>query len=679
MNSLFAAHIELPDTAVPPDPWDRSGEIRLSLDHVISRHKDGSMASRLGDYSWIWSAYHPRGKHFMLHFLYWKKHGVRIDGVAETSITPDRVRRIREIQHLMSLVVYRHDGRPLGCLSLRTYAVALGRLAKFAERQSLEILEVLECPKKLSAMMSSMNDRECADFVRCLSFLYSLDPKKDVGYEIAKPLRYAEFLKRASDYRGRSKQTPPLPTRIYSMMITALSAELEEMESIADRFELFLKSAVHEYIRCKTIAPDKEVLIGPELIPQVGMLDYMAHRGYAINLTGLMSVLKDIQIACKLMIHTFSGMRTEECLHLPYHCLEVEQGRQGQKHYLIQGITTKLDGSRRRRTRWVTNQEGARAIRIAQRFSGIIYEVRGVVPRKELSTMDDTPLFVSLAQPPWETGGNYSSSVFLPPKSLAFSMASDYLRERLRPCIENDDLDELEDIDPHRAWRSELEFQVGQPWTLAPHQLRRSLALYAQRSGLVTLSSLRRQLQHITKEMSLYYSAGSLFARNFIEDDQGDFNKHICNEWRTTMAESAGLAYLRDVLFSDEALYGGAGNFIEQAKKRGSVMSRDETMKRFKQGLLVYKANPLGGCTNPGVCDSDKKGLSFLDVPCLAQQCKHLIAKESNLMRVIPYQQQLVETLDPSSVSYSMEKRELDALIAAHDAIQGRSKEKCNV
>lgn len=679
MNSLFAAHIELPDTAIPPDPWDRSENIRLPLEHVISRHKDGSEASRLDDFYWIWTAYHPRGKHFILHFLYWKKHGVRISGVPEASMTPDRIRRIRDIQHLTSLMIYRRDVRPLGCLTLRTYVVAFGRLAKFAERQSLEVPAILECPKKLSAFMSSMNDRECADFVHCLNFLYSLDWQADIGYEIAKPLRYGEFLKRASEYQKRSKQTAPLPTRIYSKTITALSSELEEMESIADRFELLLKAAIHEFVRCKTIAPERDVLIGPELIPQFGLLDYMTRRGYAIRLSGLLAILKDIQITCKLMIHTFSGMRTEECLHLPFHCLEVEQGRQGQKHYVIQGGTTKLEGSRRRRTRWVTNQEGARAIRIAQRFSGIIYEVRGAVPRKEQSAMDDTPLFVSLAQAPWEGTENHSSTASSPPKSLAFSTASDYLRARLRPRIESDDLDELEEIDPHRAWRSESEFQVGQPWPLAPHQLRRSLALYAQRSGLVTLSSLRRQLQHITKEMSMYYSAGSLFARNFIEDEPGDFNKHICKEWRTTMAESAGLAYLRDVLFSDEPLYGGAGNFIEQAKKRGAVMSRDETMKRFKQGLLVYKANPLGGCTNPGVCDSDRKGLSFLDVPCLAEQCKHLIAKESNLMRVIPYQKQLVETLDPSSVSYSMEKRELDALIAAHDAIQKQSKEKCNV
>lgn len=33
------------------------------------------------------------------------------------------------------------------------------------------------------------------------------------------------------------------------------------------------------------------------------------------------------------------------------------------------------------------------------------------------------------------------------------------------------------------------------------------------------LSSLRRQLQHITREMGEYYGRGSVFAKNFLADD----------------------------------------------------------------------------------------------------------------------------------------------------------------
>ncbi len=87
---------------------------------------------------------------------------------------------------------------------------------------------------------------------------------------------------------------------------------------------------------------------------------------------------------------------------------------------------------------------------------------------------------------------------------MVLSHAKESLHLRLFPIIEEEDIKELEDIDPFRAWHTEPEFAIGKRWPLTTHQLRRSLAVYANASGLVRLSSLRRQLQHITREMSLY-------------------------------------------------------------------------------------------------------------------------------------------------------------------------------
>jgi hypothetical protein len=77
----------------------------------------------------------------------------------------------------------------------------------------------------------------------------------------------------------------------------------------------------------------------------------------------------------------------------------------------------------------------------------------------------------------------------------------DRLRQRTFPTITQEDIVELKLIDPHRAWEAEPDFAVGAGWPFTRHQLRRTLALYAQRSGLVSLPSLKRQLQHITQEM----------------------------------------------------------------------------------------------------------------------------------------------------------------------------------
>lgn len=679
MNAVYDAQIDLGENAVPPDPWHNTIGIELPLEHVVSRNHDNLPLSRLADFLWDWTPYHPRNKRSVLCYFYWTSGGKRASSVREEEIRADRIVRIRQMQHVMTLIIYRRIGAPLSIGTLRQYLYAIGRIARHAEKHSTDIKGVFNNKKLLDGLITSLSSYDCLGLSRLMNLLYALDSSTEIGFEIVKPPKLGLLHQRASQYQAKRKQTAPLPTCIYSQFINALSQELSDIEAHVDGLEKALAQALTEHEQWKRDGPRLRPSIGADLIPQFGLTDFLTRRGRTCTLPGLTAVIKDIQTVCALVIHTFTGMRAEEVLYLPFHCLEIEKGRHGQQHFLVIGATTKLVGSRHRRTRWVTNQEGHRAIRVAQRIASINYAAHGCSPNSSDSAMDDFPLFISNDLFPWGKKSKKASATYRPSSSLSLSAASKYVRQTLCPLITNQDLEELEEIDPYRAWRDEPEFQLGQPWPLATHQLRRSLALYAQRSGLVALSSLRRQLQHITREMSLYYSKGSAFARNFIEDDAEDYQQHICKEWRETGSESAGLAYLRDVLLVDEPLFGGAGNFVEQAKKRGKVMSREDTMKRFKQGLLAYKANPLGGCTNPGECTSDKKGVTFLDVPCLKDQCKHLIAKESNLRRVIPYQQHLVNSLDPSSVSYDMEKRELDALIKACNAMQANTSEKNNV
>lgn len=679
MNAVYEAQIDLGAEAYPPDPWPSAVGIHLPLDHVVSRGSDQAPLSRLADYVWDWTPYHPRKKRSMLCYFYWREGGKRASSVRTNEITPDRIARIRQMQHLMSLIIYRRIGPPLSVGTLHHYLYTLVRVARHGEKHSTDVQGVLGDKKRLDALITSISSYECRGLFQLLSLLYTWDPGTEIGFEVVKPRKLGLLQQRASQHLADKKQTAPLPTRIYSLLINGLTQELSDIEAHVERLEKALALALTEHEQWKRDGSKLRPSIGADLVQQFGLTDFLVRRGRTYTLPSLAAVIGDIQTVCALVIHTFTGMRAEEAQHLPFHCLELEKGRHGQPHFLVIGATTKLVGARHRRTRWVTNQEGHRAIRLAQRLALIIYQAHRCVPQDGDATMDDFPLFVSTDYLPWGKRPKNTPDAFRPASSLSLSSASDHVRQTLCPVITHPDLEELEEIDPHRAWRSEPEFQLGQPWPLASHQLRRSLALYAQRSGLVTLSSLRRQLQHITREMSLYYSKGSVFARNFIEDDPEDYQQHICREWRETGSESAGLAYLRDVLLADEPLFGGAGNFVEQARKRGKVMSREETMKRFKQGLLTYKANPLGGCTNPMECTSDTKGISFLDVPCLRDQCKHLIAKESNLRRVIPYQQNLVNSLDPSSVSYDMEKRELDALINACEAMQANTSEKSNV
>jgi len=274
------------------------------------------------------------------------------------------------------------------------------------------------------------------------------------------------------------------------------------------------------------------------------------------------SAIGEIFLMCKLQIHVFSGMRNSEARHLPYHCMSPERGLHGRKHCLIAGATTKFNNGRRLRTKWVTTErDGFRAIRLAQEFAAAIYEDRGVMPSKADDLKDEHPLFPSVEYLPW------MQRQVSPERRIAafkgyLGGASDSLLSRLCPAIEEEDIAELEEIDPFRAWCEEPEFGIGRPWPLTTHQLRRSLAVYANASGLVRLSSLRRQLQHITREMTLYYGRGSTFCKNFIEDDPKGYNKHVAVEWQDGAEEAEVLAFVRDVLHSKEQMFGGAGELL---------------------------------------------------------------------------------------------------------------------
>ena len=663
MSTIYDLKFEVPVGAVLPDSWHPEMGIRLPPDFVVSRTRDNAVASRRGDIYWDWSAYHPRGTNCGIYFSYWLN-GRGFGRVKEKvkEIPAEKATRVADVQHLMTLMLYKKPGRSIGFAQLYRNSATLCHMAAYADRIGVEIPQLLGTTATLKAYVRSLSDVQCSSLHMVLAFLHTLDPALDIGFDIASNDVIIELRRRVHEYGASKLQTPPVPTRIYSAIISGLSSELDDFQTVADRF-LRLTRAFFDRDKEEQGKADGN-LVASQLITQYELDEYFEAKGLQKSHNGISRGLNEVQTVCKLMIHAFSGMRHQEALGLPYQCIETEKGH-GRTHFVLCGQTTKLNHGRIRRTKWVTIDEGHRAVIIAQRIAKVIYDVREDAPKKSASLLNKYPLFVSTGylgagRMPSEKTGVYQTM------NLGLNTRSDHteLKDRLLPCIEDADIAELENIDPHRAWRTEPMFTVGEQWVLRTHQLRRSLALYAQRSGLVSLPSLRRQLQHITKEMSLYYSKGSLFAMNFIEDDPEDYKQHMAKEWRDTKPVSEALAFLRDVVFSEEELFGGAGAFEQQKKNRGQVTDRETTMRQFKKGLIAYKEIPFGGCIRVGGCD--KVGLKLVGVLCLSD-CKNIVVKMSKMDKIIARQSKLVASIDPSSPTYRMEKDDLDAMLDARN------------
>lgn len=662
MNTIFEPKLDLPIGATSPDFYDSSLGIVPPDGFVVSRRRDGSVASIYGQLTWDLSAYHPEGKPKPFNFCYW------ITGV----LTPARKQISYEMRHLLFLLIWVRSGAPLSLGTLLNYLTVIKMLAQYAEDVSCQIRDILIEEERLwsfiEARCSGWATQTLGSLLPSLASLGS----DYLGFDIVGDKQLQKIRALGQQYRTTLKQHAPIPTRIYSQIIAQLLKELTEWEAVADNI-LSAMCACGKDPRMGRTARKQEELAKKLGIPNAHFphlkqvvtkdcLDYFAAKSRQPNLKNLSALICEIQTAAKLTIQTFTGMRDDEVRSLPYHCIEKTVAN-GKNHYVVLGRTTKLNNGRAKRTRWVTNNDGYRAIEVAQQIADAIYSVFGVSAQKAAPRTTDHPLFVSVGYLALAGGSlKVEGNRFRPGYINLERMKG--LRARLEPIIEDADIRELEHIDHHRAWRSEKKFQIGNSWLFTSHQLRRSLALYAQRSGLVSLPSLRRQLQHITNEMSKYYAKGSVFAKNFIGDDK----EHFGREWQKAQHESAGLSYLLNVLLSNDTLFGGHASWVEHRSKdhNGIILTdRETTLDQFKKGKIDYKETPIGGCTKVGACVHS--AINWLHVNCLEENCRNLVVNLTKLERVIAAQEKMVRGLDQDTIEYRTEKSDLNVLIAAHE------------
>jgi hypothetical protein len=668
----FHAKLNLQPHAVPLGVYEADGQSRPSDKFIVSRHRDNRVAARYGDISWDISSWHPEGRRTVMYFNFWK----------DLTISEGRDTLARDARWLIFSLIWLRDGPPFSNGTLMGYMFTIRSLILYSDTLSCRIQDVLANEAKLIEFSdSSCSGGRKVSLCGLLSHLERIGEEL-LGFSVVSEGVWRKLRTRAWRHHAEAKQTPPIPTRIYSKILCALSQELSEWEEVAPDCLEILRKCSTDLRRGRGIKGQQTMIRNKKLehtmsptwvdIAPSNVRAYLRKKGQRDDIAGLGGIVTQIQLVSKLTIQAFSGMRDDEALSLPFSCLETTVCR-GRIQRLIQGRTTKLSRGPRK-VCWVTNKEGQRAIEIAQNIAESIYVACGtsalpVLPA--VNTSGSRPLFVSIAY------SSLSGRRRLQPSDGHFfagclGLARFHrMRARLQPAIDNDDVIELEQIDEHRAWRAEECFNVGRPWTLETHQLRRSLAMYAQRSGLVTLQSLRRQLQHITDEMSRYYARGSEYARDLFGSTAPDAG-HFCLEWQTTQVESETLSYASHVLFTDDTLFGGHAAFVQHRlkDKQGniSLQTRVETVQMFKRGELHYRETILGGCTKHGECESP--AIDWLNLECIASNCSNMVGSLAKLETVIIEQARLVHSLPRMSLLYRTENANLEVLTLARDKVK---------
>lgn len=642
----YKAFAGMPEKIAPDDYITAlDGPVKRPLpDFVISRNATGKVVSKYSDDIWDMTPYRLAGDTGSVK-LYFNK-------MSSCSIS--------DAKWLMFILMFMADsGRSTG-LSVSTilgYMKPVRLIEKYTISNEIGLLDIFGNKEHLTSFIRSVNVRNPLHGLASVILHLQTIGNKRTGIKVVGGDSIQEIKKKLS-LMDVDKQHPVIPPRIYSEVVMQINQFIETVYSQKHNLEVFLS----EIVRDKQFArsASQQSALGYKVAEYAEFFEASARRFglsemfYLFNVNNLpkLSVfLTRITHACRLMVYIYSGMRNSEALSLKIGCLK-EDVSFGRVSFRLYGETSKLIGQKKE-VSWVTSKELKRTIDLAEMLASIIGKCKGLAA-------NETPLFISTGYLSFTTSLNFEKDGLTVSRAGSKSQEVFKYLDLTKFKIEKEDFDHLEKVDSFRAWGSEQAFQVGATWRFTTHQFRRSLAFYVSQSSLVSLPSLKRQLKHISREMTIYYCQATETSELFNQD------QHISKLVREVKPEADATAYLHDIFLEEEPLWGAHGRFIENHNKSEENVKiyteqRDDLVRQFRKGELAYKATPLGACTTIEPCD--KKAAREI-VACIS--CDKAIIKLSKLDRVIERQSMLVEefkVLDEHSVEYRTESAELTALM----------------
>ncbi|RLA84321.1 MAG: hypothetical protein DRG78_01780 [Epsilonproteobacteria bacterium] len=598
---------------------------------IITKDTNGNPVSFFKDDIWDLSSYRlsPKDK-ITLNFL---------------KITNKNIRN--EAKKLIILIMIYKRGVNDNMLSNDTivktyYNGTIYKIAKYAQDNSITIKELLENNMKLFYFIKNELQISCYNGVKALlNFLYTLNNQiSNINYK--KDTKLTDYLKyKHAQYRKSRNQVEVIPTRILNKVIQYKIAQIDEINEASDELLVFIDKILF----------DKKKDISEFTIKKFFIKYNITSREKFSTFFG------KLQKTVKSLIHAYTGMRNNEVNTLYINCFEYHENKDKNLHYYtIKGYSTKLEG--KSYEKWVTSKKIKVAINVMEKLN--------IALLKKLNyKIDEIPLFIR--------------------RGILFKYKKEELIDNLMANIESvrglnhtkiliteDDILELENIEPFRDWRNDKEFEIGGEWQLKSHQFRRTLVVYSVQSGLVSLGSLQLQLKHLVRDMTLYYGNGATFAKklfNVSSDHPGKDIAEIENEFNA-------LSYIKNVILSNEKLYGAHGHFIEKNKKVENMSlkdyvlnDREDTLEKTKNGEERYSSTAIGGCMTIKECDH-----KIIGVISACLECDSAIVEINKLDQTITELELFISKLNINSLEYRSENNELDALKQYRQKIIGKNK-----
>lgn len=547
-------------------------------------------------------------------------------------------------------------GLPLRLVTMHKARQLLEKVCQYCSQAKIAAETVFSSFETFKAFQQSIPDSLNRDLVALIRTLNQLDSNQRGVKLDGKIFPYMQKIARAS--RKEGQQTAIIPSRILLAKYNQYSTCLEDYLQNHYKIDIFLRRSVEDPYYAKAGGTYNRELSRPgteaqkishmqnpitfeQAIADLNLTD-LCQRYKLVSAPSLLGFLSLASHCAKNLIHLFTLMRDHEVVGLCRDCVEPVEGWNKRGLYVV-GISTKQH-SKPKPTKWITTDAILKPIDVLTKINHILAPFS---PHKD-------SLFLTTSVHPISNGKKNSRAGHFKKRNLEY---------RLDPVlITNEDILELETIDPLRNWRGDKKYQIGKPWLASSHQFRRSMAVFAAQSGLITLPSLKRLLTHLTRVMSQYYTKGCS-AKNYYF---ALINPKLAQELKKAKQEADGAMFIRDVYKSAERMYGARGRQLMQ--ERNDSVWLDEThgemQRQAKLGLRAHTESPLGICTSAEPCDKRAHG-NFETCP----GCSALVAKESIMNETINIMRFDLEQLDPKSIEYRAEQQNLADFIEIRNRI----------
>ena len=635
-ENYYESSLSAPDSILI-DTFDIN-EIRQ--DFIISRDKDGKILSLYKDNVWNLKTYVSNpSQHGIIDF----------ENRIESS-------NISDVKKLMFLLIVFGSGRNGSQYSVETlghyFNDVMVPLSKFALENKTIITKIIEN----NILLNSYINNKCSNLgkVQCLSstlvFLDNLSNRStQINFQRNKDI-FKLLKSKINDFSAEHHQTSIIPSRILAESIRQRWIQIEEIETNLTNLIKFLDMCIESerFASSETMINKYKWDCNKTLQWKEAINFYQLNnlfKKYSLkNRINFKGFITKIQGTCKHLLHAYTGMRNGEMLNTQSNCLESVPTNSGICRII--STTSKFTGTNQN-AKWVTSKE-------VERIIFILRSINQVIAKHYNLNLNDLPLFLSgnifVEKGKIRDNENIRAKRKFDKRD---ELPLDY--SSLRLTIE--DKQEIEEIDFNKNIR---DLEIGLPWEFKTHQYRRSLAIYSIQSGLVSLGALQIQMKHLFREMTLYYGNGASYARKLFDIPK----EHIANDLDALKPELDTLAYIKNVIFSDEKLFGAHGSFVENNTKQNNhkfktyfLENRDKTLKQFKNGEIAYKETALGGCIATEACDSR---LTRSITACF--DCHGGILKKSKVDNVIQKQKEFISFLDLSSIEYRTEVEDLNRL-----------------